>query len=158
MSESGAIWRLSGERARLAPLGLLWRDIATGNATIDLDRAELEARASTDVRQVTDADDELLGARARVVAFSKRRLRTVLLEPSTEGRLAAALAKFGQQPVVAYVRPIPRDVDVAAPAAAAGVRLSAAGNGPFGRQRLVLGGPRWGPFVVIVEQAATIEP
>jgi hypothetical protein len=158
VSNSSALARLADERGRLHPLGLRWRVVGSGEATIDLDLAEAELRARVGIRDVRDAGgDALLGAHCRIVTTSER-LATVLLEPAAEGRLAAALAKYGQQPVAAYLRPIPKGEDVVTRAAAAGIPLSATADGPFGRQRLVLGGPRWGPFVVIVEQAATIGP
>ena len=148
----------SAERTRLAARGLRSTLLATGIATLDLDHAEAELRRSGDVLEITDCDDELLGARCRVVVTNDGD-RLVLLEPSTEGRLAAALARFGPQRVVDYAELVPRDADVAAVAARAGIPLSAAADGPFGRQRLVLGGPRWGPFVLVVVSAgaATIE-
>jgi hypothetical protein len=158
VSQTAAIWRVAREQQRLQPLGLIWRCVGSGHATIDLDAAESRLRERHAIRDVRDADDELLGARCRIVSTSAR-FAIVLLEPSTEGRLAAALAKYGQDQVSIYLRPIPRGEDVLARAAAAGLALSAAAEGPFGRQRLVAGGPRWGPFVLIVEasRAATIE-
>jgi hypothetical protein len=154
VSDADPAARLARERTRLDATSLGLRLVATGRATVDLDRAEADAREAMDVRRISAAgDDELLGAHCRIVA-TQRGDAIVLLEPSTEGRLAAALAKFGEHHVVDYVA---GTGDVVRTAAAAGVALSAVAGGPFGRQRLVLGGPRWGPFVVIVEQAATID-
>jgi hypothetical protein len=154
---SGENAEASAERTRLAALGLHSTLLAPGIATLDLDHAEAELRRSGGVGRVSQCDDPLLGARCRLVVTNDGD-HVVLLEPSTEGRLAAALARFGPHRVVEYAQLVPRDADVATVARAAGVSLSVAADGPFGRQRLVLGGPRWGPFVIVVESsgAATI--
>jgi hypothetical protein len=155
MSDANPTTQLAHERARLKAMGLGLRLIAPGRATVDLDRAEAGVRDALHVRRISAADDDnVLGARCRIVT-TERGDAIVLLEPSTEGRLAAALARFGEQHVVDYVA---GGADVVQAAAAAGVGLSAVASGPFGPQRLVLGGPRRGPFVVIVDQAATIDP
>jgi hypothetical protein len=117
-------------------------------------------------RSVTPApDDTLLGARCLVVVPVEGPL-IVLLEPSTEGLLAASLARYGEGPAVAYLAPVPRDADVVARAAPVGVRLSPVSDGPLGPSRLVLAGRRWRPHLILVEQrdrgapqppAATIE-
>lgn len=51
----------------------------------------------------------------------------IVLEPDTEGRLAASLARFGEGVAVVYV-----------------------GHGPAGPGRVIRGGPTWGPHVVVV--------
>ena len=69
-------------------------------------------------------------------------LEVVLLEPDTEGLLAATLARFGEGLAVAWFEPDPpgtRD------------RRSAIAQTPFGPGRLVLGGPRWGPHAIVLE-------
>lgn len=121
--------------------------VALGLATVDLDRAVADAGEGPWEQLPRDS---LLGATVR------RRLRRVevgdgpevlLLEPDTEGRLAASLARFGEGLAVVYVRPagapIPRDWRF--------------GPGPLGRAHL-LPGPSWGPFVVVLDPGATIEP
>jgi hypothetical protein len=67
-----------------------------------------------------------------------------VLEPDTEGPLAAALARFGEGLAAIYVRPGRR----------AGGRFEAVG--PFGPARLAPG-PAWGPHVLALEPRATIE-
>jgi hypothetical protein len=75
-------------------------------------------------------------------------IRLVLVEPNTEGRMAASLARRGEGPVAAWVTAPPP----------AGVRLSSPAEGPFGRERLVLGGALDGPHVLLIDEAAgTIE-
>ena len=92
-----------------------------------------------------DTRDEHLGAFARVIRTGDDR-EIALIEPFTEGRLAAALARHGEGFVALYLI---ADRGASARARAAGIVLSAAGLGPFGTQRLVIGGPRSGPFIAI---------
>ncbi len=130
------------------------REVA-GWATVELDRAEatfgvmpgataaIPAGATHDERE--DTRDELLGAFARVIRTGDDR-EIALIEPFTEGRLAAALARHGEGYVALYLI---ADSEAPARARAAGIVLSAAGSGPFGTGRLIAGGPRSGPFIVI---------
>jgi hypothetical protein len=134
-----AVWRLLGEPT-----------IVPGWATVELDRAEVErGRVSADrgpAPRIEDApDDELLGARCRLVTADTAPSE-VLLEPNTEGRLAGSLARFGEGLAAAYLL---GEADAVDRARASGIVLSAEGGGPFGRQRLVVAGPRWGPHVVL---------
>jgi hypothetical protein len=111
--------------------------VAVGVATVDTDRHALDAGWRTTPAPA----DELLGASsARVVGQP-----VVLLEPTTEGRLAASLARVGEGPVAIYARG-PRS----------GIRTSTVAGGPFGSQVLVLGRPAWGPHLLLVDGAATI--
>ena len=95
--------------------------------------------------ELRDAHDELLGALARVIRTTDQRY-VVLLEPFTEGRLAAALARHGEGFVALYLM---ANSEALVRARAAGFVLSSVGLGPFGPQRLVVEGPRWGPFLVL---------
>jgi hypothetical protein len=99
--------------------------------------------------------DPLLGARVVIVpAAIPDQPAVALVEPSTEGRLAATLARHGEGPIGRYVEAtMPLD-DVRARAAAAGVALSRQADGPFGPEILVLNGPVTGPHLVLVEPAA----
>ncbi|HSO28267.1 MAG TPA: hypothetical protein VLS28_00035 [Candidatus Sulfomarinibacteraceae bacterium] len=120
-----------------------------GWATVELDRAVEEvaaAHADLGPPQIGPAGDaRLLGARCRLLRFGGDRA-VLLLEPSTEGRLAAALARFGEGRVARYLL-----VDAGAPERArrAGFALGSEGRGPFGPERLVIVGPRHGPFLVL---------
>jgi hypothetical protein len=119
-----------------------------GWATVELDRAEVEvaALAGGGDHRVEPADDErVLGARCRLLRFSDDR-DIVLLEPSTEGRLAAGLARYGEGSLALYLL-----VDGGAPERArrAGFTLASLGRGPFGPERLVIAGARYGPFLVL---------
>ena len=88
---------------------------------------------------------EALGARCRVgPGAAEGGVRIVLLEPETEGRLSATLARHGEGWVATWVAaPIPPPSAVA--------QLSGARTGPFGEERLVLGGPVSGPHRLVVE-------
>jgi hypothetical protein len=111
--------------------------VAVGWATVDVERA-VAAWPSDDLRPLPDDPD--LGARAVAIEGVEA---VVLLEPITEGRLAAALARHGEGPIAVYLRP---------PAGAAGSPITArrSGSGPFGRQALVGRGRSFGPFVIAV--------
>jgi hypothetical protein len=166
MNETEARGRLDDARRQLDALGIPLETIGRGWATVDLDRAEQELRGRIAHRHITPApDDDLLAARCRIVAAIDGPL-IVLLEPSTEGPLAATLARYGEGLIVEYLAPMGRDADVVGRAASAGIGLSAAADGPLGRSRLVLAGGRWGPHLILVEHrdrgapeppAATIE-
>jgi hypothetical protein len=124
-------------------------------ATIDLDRAE---RALAPTNRTHRAADPVLGAHARVSTPDPigpdpiGGSGIVLLEPSTEGPLAAALARHDEGWVAAYVLiTTPRVPGLGR----AGIALGAQADGPLGPERLVLGGPRDGPFVLLVQSAPT---
>lgn len=134
--------------------------IVDGWATIELDRGERELVAVLAESWLAGPsiepapDDDSLGARVRILRHPDGRT-TLVLEPSTEGLLAAALARHGEGNVVRYLL---ADGDSPARARAAGFPLSTERAGPLGRQRLVLGGPRWGPFLVLVAGAGGAVP
>ena len=91
-------------------------------------------------------DETLIGARCRVGSHAA--IRVAILEPNTEGRLAATLARHDEGPAVLWVAGLPPP----------DVRLSTPAPGPFGRERLVLGAPLGGRHLLIVERpAGTIE-
>ncbi len=125
------------------------RKTVGGWATVELDRAEVEVATAVaprgDHRVEPAADERVLGARCEFLRFSDAR-EILLLEPSTEGRLAAALARHGEGRLVLYLL-----VDAGAPERArrAGFTLTSRGRGPFGPQRLVIVGPRDGPFLIL---------
>jgi hypothetical protein len=133
------------------------RTVAEIWGTVDLERALAAFRAtagaydpvSIDPRDALD--DPLLGARVLLLTHEGR--RTALAEPSTEGRLAAALARHGEGRVGAYVEaPLGLDA-VRARAAAANVLLSRPATGPLGRSVLVAPGTLGGPLLILVERA-----
>jgi hypothetical protein len=118
------------------------RLLAVGIATIDLDRAA--AAFGGLVERLPD--DELLGARAaRPVAPL-----IALLEPATEGRMAATLARAGEGPAALYLAIPPHRLGAVAARVRRVGASAVAGNGPLGPQLLVRGGPAWGPHLLLV--------
>ncbi len=120
---AGLIGEVFGARGRvLRPRGIGW-------ATVELDRAVAELSALLPGRPTFEpaGDDEHLGARCRV-ARPRHSVPWVILEPSTEGRLAAFLVRHGEGLVAAWVESI--DPPVA---------LSKRGRTALGQARLVVG-------------------
>lgn len=126
-----------------------WATLAVAWATVDLDRAAARLGAAPADRRPRDAT---LGASAVLVPGWP--VAVALLEPDTEGRLAAMLARHGEGPVGAYA------VRASPPETTFGDR------GPFGPQRLfAASGPPWSPVLLRVQPprtgavpAATIRP
>jgi hypothetical protein len=121
--------------------------VALGWATVDLDavRARIESDAGFGAFDLAQRDDHL-GARAAVHrpgADSGEPIE-VLLEPDTEGRLAASLARHGEGFAAIWFgesdegREVP---DGFGPLA----------DGPLGPARLMLGGPPWALSVLLLE-------
>jgi len=136
---AAALMAIVGSAETEGVLGLGW-------ATVDLDRAESDFRAAfagTFVG-VTDApDDDLLGAHCRIVRTGDPRVPVVvLLEPSTEARLSATLARHGEGPVAAWSRLLADE----APSSSG----SALATGPFGLEGLVPGASIFGPHRLLV--------
>jgi hypothetical protein len=80
--------------------------LGRGWATVDLDRAGMELRdlLATDCAFEDAPRSEWLGARCRVGrAVGRADSTLVLLEPDTEGRLAAFLARHGEGWAADYV-------------------------------------------------------
>jgi hypothetical protein len=135
--------------------------IAHGWATVDLDRAAEELGLALGLppeRFVIAPDTRLLGARCRVAdAVLPDGSSLAVLEPATEGRLAATLARVGEGPAAVWLvaadgrGPGAATLDPAAP-------FSAQHDGPFGLERLVLGGAVHGPHRLVVAPPGTIRP
>jgi hypothetical protein len=139
------------------------RTIAEISSTVDLERrvADFRTLRTTAGPSVVDAldavEDPLLGARVLVLTNDDGQ-SVALAEPSTEGRLAAALARHGEAHVGTYLEaPFGLDV-VRARAAAANVPLSRVATGPFGRSVLVLPGTLTGQHLILVERPAVPSP
>lgn len=112
-------------------LGVAW-------ATVDTDRALPGIASALGITPATFAPgtaDECLGATARVAPLGT--LVVAVLEPSTEGRLAAVLARCGEGPCGIYV----------ASASSAATR-----PGPLGPAWLAMAERPWGPFVLAVRR------
>jgi hypothetical protein len=118
-----------------------------GWATVELDRAERELAGAGPFAAAPR--EVALGASARRSPMTKGGPPAiVLLEPDTEGLLAAALARFGEGVLVVYLGPLDRaDVDDTP-------RLGPPRSGPLGPARLVIGRPAWGPHVLVLAGVA----
>jgi hypothetical protein len=135
--------------------------IAVGWATVERDRVEATFATSYPGAVTSTVElgvDELLGAHVRLLRPGIAGLPAlVLLEPSTEGRLAATLARNGEGPAAIWLASSP---EAAADAVdSAGVRRSIAARGPFGPEVLLLDGPIHGPHrLVVLAEPGTITP
>jgi hypothetical protein len=131
--------------------------VAIGWATVELERAarELSHLLAPGLTFQAAPPSLILGAHCRVgQAADDPSLRIVLLEPDTEGRLAATLARSGEGWAATWVADPAadtRDGDPAAGPRKARAALSAARPGPLGDERLVLGGPPTGLHRLVVE-------
>jgi hypothetical protein len=138
--------------AHLLPAGSEPQVVAVIWATVDVDRV----LAGIGLVAEGLPDDRLLGAAVRL-ARPLDGEPIALLEPTTEGRIAATLAQSGEGPAGQYVLATGGLSGLAARAAAAGIAIKRADDGPFGPSALVLGGPPAGPHVVLVAgRAGTI--
>ena len=118
--------------------------VGRGWATVDLARAEAEVRDGERVDGFKDAERcSWLGARCRRARVGGQWV--VVLEPDTEGRLAAFLARHGEGWAVTWTTDAGEIVGVAPR------------PGPLGPEILADGQPRSGPFRLVVP-TATIEP
>lgn len=123
--------------------------VGVGWATVELDRAarDLATFLLEPGSGFADVPSSVaLGARARVgraAAGAGRAIAVVLLEPDTEGRVAATLARTGEGWAATWTVAgiVPR------------LRVSAVRPGPLGPERLILGGPVAGPHRLLVETA-----
>jgi hypothetical protein len=160
VSDTAGRSELDAAKSRLGRLLPELETIGLGWATVDLERAATQPTpfGGVPVTRATDApDDELLGARCRIVTF-RDGPPVVLLEPSTEGRIAASLARRGEGLAVVYLAAARRDSALFARAASLGIAMSRPSPGPFGPSALVLGGPSWGPHLVLVDLFAADAP
>lgn len=144
MSDAGPEPR-SLEELREALIAALADAVPTGAeaigiavATVELERAAREWESVGPF--VPGVDDGWLGARSLVAAPGP--LRLILLEPSTEGRLAAALARHGEGAVALYLR---------APAPAPAATDASLRPTPLGPARLATPERRYGPHLLLIE-------
>jgi hypothetical protein len=147
------------EAARLPAIVSGLVPIATIVATVDLERvlADLERPVGEAATAVVDPH---LGAAVVVVdgisAAGDAGSHLALAEPTTEGRLAATLARHGEGACGHYLtfpESSPADALDAfrERAARAGLSLSRVEDGPFGRS-VLLTGPVDGPHVIVAER------
>ena len=131
--------------------------VALGWATVDADRATVATALDLADAFAPLPDDRHLGARVR--GSLARQPATFLLEPSTEGRLAATLARLGEGPVALYLVTGGGELGAVVSAMSAHIPAmgAAAGRpdvrpGPLGPAVLLPGGPAWGPHLLVVAQ------
>jgi hypothetical protein len=152
------------EPARVVLVGVGW-------ATVEICRAEAELDPWLEPRAVpgdapdgelagtwageVDADEPHLGARARRRGAGRLPAGSiVLLEPTTEGRLAASLARDGEGPCVLYLEPREGLAAWRRAARARGIATAAVRPGPLGASSLLFGGAVAGPHLVVVDRPA----
>ncbi len=121
--------------------------VGAGWATVDLGRAMDELAALGPFAAATR--DATLGAAVnRAHPVRKGAVAVVVLEPDTEGLLAASLARHGEGVLVAWLGSLERaDIDDTP-------MLGPSRAGPLGPARLVIGRPSWGPHVFVLAGAA----
>ena len=130
---------LLGELSGVAPLlegavGASEVVVAIAWATVDLERTREQAGITVDETR----HDEILGGVASIVTGGS--VSVVVIEPDTEGRAAAFLARHGEGVCAVYVEKL--NVD-------GSQRLTALGRN--GRLRPIH--ERWGPFVIELRAA-----
>ena len=140
------------------PPSLAGKTVALGWATVDMERAVREVGDALGIpadRFAIAPDTRPLGARCRVASgVLPGGASLVVLEPATEGRLAAALARLGEGPSATWFLS-PDDPATGGPPAEA-IATSTERAGPLGPERLVLGGPAHGPHRLLVRPPGTI--
>jgi hypothetical protein len=128
--------------------------VALGWATVDIDavRRRIEADAGFGAFEAAPRDEHL-GARSVVHRPGEPSgvPIEVLLEPDTEGRLAASLARHGEGFAAIWFGPRPDAEDAPDALNARPGGFGSIAAGPLGPCRLLLGGPPWGLSVLLLE-------
>lgn len=123
--------------------------LAVGLATVDRERALGDLAADGVLNLPRDPH---LGATASI---DRARPDLLVLEPDTESRLAATLARHGEGPAAIYLRVGTGGLDaVATDVRRRGGVVSTIRPGPLGRSMILLGGPPAGPHLLVVEDAS----
>ena len=134
--------------------------VATIVATVELERALRERGHAPDLAATAVADDLLGGRVVLLPAAAADEPRIALAEPTTEGRLAASLARLDEGPAGSYMAIAGGLAAIRRLVAAAegGVNVSRPAATPFGPGVLVLGGPLGGRSLILVDGAAVPSP
>jgi hypothetical protein len=138
---------------------------ATIVATVELERVLADLGWAADAIRTALAGarrDPHLGASVVLVEGATEG-RLAFAEPTTEGRLAATLARHGEGPCGRYLGfpdPSPPDALDAfrRRAAADGVPISRVEDGPFGPSVLLLSGAVTGPHLIVAERRPVPSP
>jgi hypothetical protein len=133
--------------------------LATIWATVDIERT----LADRGIGASELGNDPFLGARVVLPAGAAGDAAAddppvAIAEPSTEGRLAATLARHGEGLVGRYVAVADGLAKAAARAADRGIAVAQIEPGPFGRSTLVLLGPVTGPHLILCDPAVPSTP
>lgn len=145
---------LGEDGGALRTLAEIWATVDIERALADFGRVGFGAGLDGAELDTPAIDDPLLGARVAVVRTGVDGTRVAVAEPSTEGRLAATLARHGEGRAGRYVlSPVGLDT-VRVRAAAAGVAISRPAVGPFGPAVLVVAGSVAGPHLILVDPLA----
>ena len=137
--------------------GLEGADLAgIGWATVELERAAREVGTALGIAPgawVPAPRDAVLGARAWSVLVPVDAGPTiVLLEPDTEGRLAATLVRFAEGVAAVYLRDqVVGDSASGFGPAATDIGASTVAQSALGPARLIPGAPAWGPHALLLE-------
>jgi hypothetical protein len=135
----------STPRIRLLDEGLAIPDVPTlrlGIGSVDAERYAAERGWTI----ATLPSDDALGAFAWAVEDHES---FVLLEPNTEARLAATLARHGEGPAALYVAAAAAIERTRERLSTDGIAASTPSPGPFGQQILIAGGPVSGPHLLV---------
>lgn len=125
--------------------------VGVGWATVEADRAERELELWLGPRAGDEGEDPQLGARTRLHGGAGLPGPwMVILEPATEGRAAASLARDGEGPCALWLRPVAGLEAGIARVRATGTAVTRRRDGPFGPQVLVHGAAA-GPHVILTE-------
>ncbi len=119
--------------------------LAIGWATVDRERF-VGGLGLAAVEELPD--DPHLGA--FVVRHGLARPATLVVEPATEGRLAATLARSGEGPVAVYLGLGGTELHALAAERQGGAQVSTVQPGPLGPSAVLLGGRIWDPAIVLV--------
>jgi hypothetical protein len=130
--------------------------VAIGWATVDRERFLADASGGPDVDLPPDTH---LGAIAVRHGAAGPGPQVIVLEPYTEGRLVASLVRSDEGPAAVYFAAGGGLDAFVAEAHRRGTPVSGIGTGPLGPSVVVLGGPRWGPHLLVVDRPSggTIE-
>jgi len=122
--------------------------VALGWATVDADRASAAPPIYSAAAFTLLPDDGQLGASVR--GCLGRRAAVLLLEPATEGRLAATLARLGEGPAALYLVAGGDGLESFVSAIGATRGRAEVRPGPLGPALLLPGSPAWGPHLLVV--------
>ena len=134
--------------------------VALGWATVELELGARELGSALGVELAALAGapaSSTLGARTLILHDGLGTgIALVLLEPTTEGRVAASLARYGEGPVAAWLG-VDDPSGTLDAVRGAGILASAERPGPLGAERLLLDRPVHGPHHLLVGRPGTIQ-